>query len=31
MKYHPDKNDDKERADILFKYLNEAYMTISDP
>lgn len=32
MKLHPDKNrDDPERADIVFKYLQEAWKTLSDP
>lgn len=32
MKLHPDKNrDDPERAEVIFKYLQEAWKTLSDP
>ncbi|CAL6057978.1 Chaperone_protein DnaJ subfamily C [Hexamita inflata] len=31
LKYHPDRCEDKEYAHIMFKYLSEAYTTISTP
>ena len=31
LKYHPDRNENKEMADAMFKYLQKAYQTLNDP